>query len=275
MTSSMADKVPKPLKDITQAFTESVKATGIPDAVFSHEHESEAHQMWRRHANHSGHSSEPHPVPGVQSSQATGVIYITNRAQAAGFGPGVEGWANCGQGAPETGLIPGAAPKPSSLDFGKFGDDIHEYAPTAGFKPLRDAIADYYNREFRQDKTLKYGAENVCVVPGGRSGLSRIAAVLGDINLGFSVPVYSAYEQMLSAFSRFVPIPTQTEAKNGYKLTPDEIRKEILGRGLSAFLMSNPNNPTGKQIHGEELAELVKVGRDTECSMILDEFYSW
>ena len=46
---------------------------------------------------------------------------------------------------------------------------------------LREAVANLYNVTYRQDKKSKYTAENVCIVPGGRAGLSRIAAVVGDV----------------------------------------------------------------------------------------------
>lgn len=43
--------------------------------------------------------------------------------------------------------------------------------PTAGIKPLREAIANLYNEHHRQGKASKYTWENVVVVPGGRAGL--------------------------------------------------------------------------------------------------------
>lgn len=46
---------------------------------------------------------------------------------------------------------------------------------------LRAAVANLYNETYRKDKTSKYTYENVCIVPGGRSGLSRVAAVVGDV----------------------------------------------------------------------------------------------
>src|SRR5688572_20750440 len=46
---------------------------------------------------------------------------------------------------------------------------------------LREAVANLYNHTYRQGKTSQYTYENVCIVPGGRSGLSRIAAVIGDV----------------------------------------------------------------------------------------------
>lgn len=67
--------------------------------------------------------------------------------------------------APEVGQIPGSTPKPTSLNLEELGEQVHEYGPTAGILPLRQAVADYYNREFRQDKPLKYAPENICIVP--------------------------------------------------------------------------------------------------------------
>jgi hypothetical protein len=51
--------------------------------------------------------------------------------------------------------------------------------PTAGIKPLREAVANLYNSHHRAGKESQYTWENVCIVPGGRAGLIRIAAVIG------------------------------------------------------------------------------------------------
>lgn len=46
---------------------------------------------------------------------------------------------------------------------------------------LREAVANLYNLTYRQGKESQYTFENVCIVPGGRAGLSRVAAVVGDV----------------------------------------------------------------------------------------------
>lgn len=35
-----------------------------------------------------------------------------------------------------------------------------------------------YNTEYRQGKESQYTYENVCIVPGGRAGMARVAAVI-------------------------------------------------------------------------------------------------
>lgn len=239
--------------------------------------QSEAHSLFDDHRNEHRQkaASSHHHVPGIAQMQATGIFWASSRLSSYNITLSDPDLVNMGQGSPEVGEIPGALPKPTGLDFTKYGDEIHHYGPTAGIGELREAVADYYNREYRSNKELKYAADNVCIVPGGRAGLSRIAAVLGNVNLGYTIPVYTAYENLLSSFSGFVPIPTHCSQESGYRLTPDEVRKEIRDRGLSTFLFSNPNNPTGAQIRDDELRQLVQVGRDTRCTLILDEFYSW
>lgn len=68
------------------------------------------------------------------------------------------------------------------------GANINEYAPTTGVKELRQAIADLYNKEYRQGKESQYDYTNVCVTAGGRSGLTRVAAVIGEVYVSYQVP---------------------------------------------------------------------------------------
>jgi aspartate/methionine/tyrosine aminotransferase len=161
--------------------------------------------------------------------------------------------------------------KPTSIPISQ---DCYEYAPTSGVKELRLAVADLYNEIYRKDKESKYTYENVCIVPGGRAGLTRVAAVIGDVNVGYFLPEYTAYEQMLSVFKRFVPIPTTLEEESQYHIDPETIRKEISNRGLGVIVASNPRNPTGQVIHGDELAQLVKIARNRHTTLVMDEFYS-
>jgi hypothetical protein len=50
----------------------------------------------------------------------------------------------------------------------------------------------------RQDKPSKYTWENVAIVPGGRAGLIRIAAVLNNAYLGFFIPDYTGMQPRAS-----------------------------------------------------------------------------
>ena len=201
----------------------------------------------------------------------TGVIYVTTEARERGFGTDGQLWCNLGQGMPEAGPLPGAPPRIDSIEI--TGDD-QEYAPVAGLWELREAVADLYNHQFRRGMPSRYSAENVAVAGGGRTSLTRAAAALGAINLGHFLPDYTAYEELLDVFRAFSPIPILLEGERGYSFSAEALRREILGRGLGAVLGSNPCNPTGKLVGGNELAAWVDVARELDCALLLDEFYS-
>ncbi len=205
------------------------------------------------------------PVP------KTGVIYVTSEATKLGFSSADPDWCNLGQGQPETGDLPGAPPRIHGITIAA---DDQEYAPVAGLWELREAVAALYNRLYRKGLPSQYTAENVCISGGGRAALTRAAASLGSINLGHFLPDYTAYEELLDIFKAFTSIPILLDGDTGYSFTSEDLKREVLGRGLSALLMSNPCNPTGKLVAGEELERWVSVARDLDCTLLLDEFYS-
>ncbi|PVF95854.1 PLP-dependent transferase [Serendipita vermifera] len=259
---------PISFREVVEAVIERMKNEG----------DSEAHQIYRSYTGHGvkGQPATINPdeetIPGVVHPGSTGVIYCTDRAIANGFSyADSHSWSNLGQGAPEVGPIPDAPPRPTTINMQV---DELEYAPTTGVKALREAVANMYNEIYRKGMKNKYTFENVCIVPGGRSGLSRVAAVVGDVYLGFQVPDYTAYAQSLEVFRRLVPIPTALEAENGYRLDIKQVRRDISNQGLSVLLASNPRNPTGQLIEGDELRELVRLSKQ-KTTLILDEFYSW
>lgn len=208
------------------------------------------------------------PVP------RTGVIYVTTEASKLGFHPDAadwRDWCNLGQGQPETGPLPGS---PARVHDVSIHVDDQEYAPVPGIWELREAIAGLYNRLYRRGIPSQYTAENVSVCGGGRASLTRAAASLGHVNLGHFLPDYTAYEELLDIFKAFTAIPILLEGERGYAFTVDDLRREVHGRGLSALLLSNPCNPTGKLVQGEELSRWVDLARELDCSLLFDEFYS-
>jgi aspartate/methionine/tyrosine aminotransferase len=188
-----------------------------------------------------------------------------------GFSYDAPEWANLGQGSPETGPIPGAPPRIESLVIPA---SKQQYGPVAGNSDLRQAVADFYNTTFRRGKKSKYTRDNVSIASGGRLALTRLASALGNINMGHFIPDYTAYEELLSVFKAFTSIPILLDAEAGYKIPAAALKKEILGRGLSALLVSNPCNPTGQLVEEGELREWCGLARECQCSFIIDEFYS-
>lgn len=99
--------------------------------------------------------------------------------------------------------------------------------------------------------------------------------MIQPILLGFNVPDYAAYEPLLAVFRNLLPIPSQLSEKDNYHLKIEDLRRNIIAQGLTAILLSNPRNPTGQLIEGDELKQLVEMAKELETTTILDEFYSW
>jgi hypothetical protein len=215
--------------------------------------------------------SGPHTLEAFRSVPRTGVIYVMTEAERLGFRMHSDDWCNLGQGQPDTGELPGAPARRTSLEIGLHDQD---YAPVAGLRELREAVASLYNQLFRRGMPSQYTAENVCISGGGRVSLMRACAAISTINLGHFLPDYTAYEELLDIFRRFTPIPVLLDPERGYRFTTEQLRREVTGRGLGGILMSNPCNPTGKLVRGDELADWVSIARELDCTLMLDEFYS-
>ena len=218
----------------------------------------------------------PPPLPAstlqaFRTVPRTGVVYVTKEATARGYQTGDPGWSNLGQGQPETGPLPGAPPRVEALAIDPAD---HYYAPVAGIQELREAVAALYNRLYRRGMKSQYTAENVAISGGGRAALTRVVAALDQVNLGHFLPDYTAYEELLDIFRLVTAIPILLRREQGYSFEAEDLRREVIGRGLSVLLFSNPCNPMGKLVSGAELREWVEVGRELDCTLLIDEFYS-
>jgi hypothetical protein len=201
-----------------------------------------------------------------------GVIYVVAEAMKLGFWNGHPDWCNLGQGQPEVGEIDGAPPRIREIQM---APSDHAYGPIGGTDALRQAVADHYNRLYRADKQSKYAAANVCIASGGRLMLSRLFASLASVNLGYQIPDYTAYEDMIGYHQhRLTPIALPASEAEGFAIPADTLRREVTRRGIEAFVISNPCNPTGSVIRGQELADYVEIARDLGMTLVLDEFYS-
>lgn len=200
-----------------------------------------------------------------------GVIRVNNEAMKIGYRMGDPSWSNLGQGQPEVGAIEGAPPRYSRLEIDP-GD--HAYGPVEGIPEYRQAVADHYNRLFRRGKRSQYTMENVAIAPGGRAALTRIGASLDSVRLGYFTPDYTAYEDLITTFHRLNPAWIELRPENGFRIAPKALEDRVASDGLGALLISNPCNPTGVVVEGDDLAAWVAMARRRNCTLLMDEFYS-
>ena len=201
-----------------------------------------------------------------------GVIWVMDEAIKLGFYNGNPDWVNLGQGEPEVGELKGAPPRIKCFSI---EPNDNRYGPLNGMWDLRKSIADYYNRLYRKNKSSKYTADNVSIAMGGRLALTRIFSIVGSVRLGYKVPEYPAYEDMLNyQLERIIPVRIPAKKSNNYSIPSEEFAAAINKFQLDAFLFSNPCNPTGHVVKGEELNAYVKIAKEQNCTLIVDEVYS-
>ncbi len=201
-----------------------------------------------------------------------GVIFVVAEAHKLGFRNGHPDWSNLGQGQPEVGPMRGAPPRIEHVDLQPAD---HAYGPLEGIDELRELVAAHYNRLYRRGKRSQYGSANVAIAQGGRLALTRAMNALASGNVGYQLPDYTAYEDMLNVhLARLTPIPARTREADGFRLTSAQLEREVEERGLSAFLVSNPCNPTGNVVQGAELAAFARIARERRATLLMDEFYS-
>jgi len=201
-----------------------------------------------------------------------GVIYVVAEAVKLGFWNGHPDWCNLGQGQPEVGEIEGAPPRILSVDI-EPADCA--YGPLEGIDELRELVAAHYNRLYRRGMRSQYTAANVSVASGGRLALTRAMAALGSGNVGYQNPDYTAYEDMFNLhLDRLEPVAVESGAADGFAIPSERLRREVREKQLRAFVFSNPCNPTGVVIHGDELEAYVRTAREERMTLLSDEFYS-
>src|ERR1019366_2127898 len=162
-----------------------------------------------------------------------GVIWVMDEAFKMGFYNGNPEGANLGQGEPEVGEMNGAPPRIKEFTI---EPDDDRYGPLNGMESLRQAIANHYNRLYRKSKSSKYSADNVSIAMGGRLALTRIFSIIGKIRLGYKVPEYPAYQDMLNyQGERITPVHIPSKKENNYSIPSDEFAGAINEYYLDAF----------------------------------------
>ena len=200
-----------------------------------------------------------------------GVIRVVVEATKLGYSATDPDWSNLGQGQPEVGPLQGAPPRYGQI---RIPPHDHAYGPVEGLPELREAVAAHYNRLYRRGLKSQYAAENVVIASGGRTSLTRGVGALADARLGYFIPDYTAYEDLLTAFRWVDPVLVADTTETGFQIPADLLRRRIREERLSALLLSNPCNPTGHAITGDDLAACVELARSAHCTLLLDEFYS-
>lgn len=144
------------------------------------------------------------------------------------------------------------------------------YSPVPGFMELRQAIS----KKLWRENGLLFAPEQIVVTNGGKQAVEE--TILTLINPGDEViiptPYWVSYPEMVKlAEGRVVYI--ETGIKEGFKITPEQLRAAITDR-TKAIILCSPSNPTGAVYTREEMQALADVlARFPRIMVLCDEIY--
>ena len=144
------------------------------------------------------------------------------------------------------------------------------YGPTAGFPEFRARIADYISRT----RGITVGADNVCVVPGGKPIMFfTMMAVLepGD-EVIYPNPGFPIYESVID-FLGATRVPMPLVESRGFSFDLDEFAAKLSSR-TKMVVLNSPANPTGGVISRDDLRRIADLLRDRDVLILSDEIYS-
>jgi len=143
------------------------------------------------------------------------------------------------------------------------------YTAVGGIDELKDAII----RKLQTDNFLSYKRSEVVVSCGAKHTLFNLAQVLFEEGDEVIVPgpYWVSYPDLV-LFAGAKPVIVNTQEKNGFKLTPEELETAITGK-TRAIIINSPSNPTGSAYTKEELAALAEVVLRHQLIVISDDIY--
>ncbi len=143
------------------------------------------------------------------------------------------------------------------------------YAPSEGYKELRDAIVD---REKKRNN-IDYKSDDVCITTGVTESLQILlnATLNPNDELLIPGPTYPQYS-LITLFNDAKPIPYRCIETEGWQPDVYDIRKKISKR-TKGLVIINPNNPTGALYSKKVIKEILDIAGEYQVPVISDEIY--
>jgi (5-formylfuran-3-yl)methyl phosphate transaminase len=148
-------------------------------------------------------------------------------------------------------------------------DGRTKYAHSLGILPLREAIAEHYQRTYGVAVT----PDQVLVTAGSSPAMLLLFTALlaaGD-EVILSNPHYACYPNFVRyAEAQPVYVPTADAAR--WALAPETVKARLTHR-TKAVVVNSPANPTGAVLGAERLAALAEVAERHGAWLVADEIY--
>jgi len=158
--------------------------------------------------------------------------------------------------------------KQAAIDAINRGDT--KYTAVDGTADLKKAIVN----KFKRENNLDYSIEQISVGTGGKQIIFN--AILATVNPGDEViipaPYWVSYPDIV-LLAGGTPKIVKCSEKNNFKITPDELKKNI-NKKTKWIIINSPSNPTGFGYTRKELEALGEVLKKNKNVFILsDDIY--
>ena len=149
-----------------------------------------------------------------------------------------------------------------ALEQGK-AETFHGYGPEQGYDFLREAIADYYQKQIG----AKVNMDDVFVSDGAKSDVGNVLDLFSaDNTVLIPDPVYPVYLDTNVMDGRNI-VFMQANRENDFLPMPDwNVNADII-------YLCSPNNPTGACYNHMQLTEWVKYANEKEAIILFDAAY--
>ena len=142
-------------------------------------------------------------------------------------------------------------------------EGFHGYGPEQGYEFLRDAIADYYQRE----DGIKLFSDEIFVSDGAKSDIGNILDIFDKDNVvAVTDPVYPVYVDT-NVMARREVIKLSATADNGFLPMP------YPGLEADIIYLCSPNNPTGAAYDKARLQKWVDYANQHGSVILFDAAY--
>lgn len=144
------------------------------------------------------------------------------------------------------------------------------YPPVSGISELKTLVAEWMNVSYQ----CAFEADNCLVVNGGKLGIYLL--LQSQLSKGDEVIIASPYWVSYPAITKLfagIPIIVETRESDGWKLTPDQLKK-VCSPKAKILIINNGSNPTGSLYTRQELEALLNIAKSHNLLVISDEVYS-
>ncbi|MCR5760698.1 MAG: pyridoxal phosphate-dependent aminotransferase [Sphaerochaetaceae bacterium] len=148
--------------------------------------------------------------------------------------------------------------------------DIIAYGESDGDIRLREGLAEYY----KKFGVKNISAKDILITTGGSEALLFSLMTLCDP--GDEVIIPEPYYTNVHSFARMANVnivPVTSILEKGFALPPLSFIEERITSNTRAILLCSPNNPTGHIYSPSELETILKMCKEHDIFLVVDEVY--